>query len=89
MEIVATEKVVVATWPNSWWPFNDREDLEYVDKQTLKVKRANGFSAEGELVHYDFAKNGSIKSIRYCGQTMWPESKYLTMIKKKKTIIVD
>ncbi|MBI2405559.1 beta-lactamase family protein [Candidatus Microgenomates bacterium] len=66
---------LVAVYPNLFNPFEDVEQLKYVDNNTLRIGSTNGFYAEGELVHYSFDKNGNIKSVKYAGATMLPERK--------------
>lgn len=83
--IVATGDKVVATFPNSWQPFTNPEELEYVDDKTLKVTDADSFSSEDELVHFNFV-NGEVETINYNGSTMWPEQVWLAKQKTKKIV---
>jgi hypothetical protein len=83
--VVAGGKIHAAN-PALWHPLNSAEELEYIDANTLKVVKTGGFSSEGELIHFNFTEKGRIKSVRYCGLTMWPESDYLKRIASQKRI---
>ncbi len=86
IDIATVGNKIYAGYPNSWTPFKDAEELEYVDDQTLKVIKANSYSAESELVKYIFdAKNNIIKVV-YNGVSVFPEDQYLKSIKTKKEI---
>jgi CubicO group peptidase (beta-lactamase class C family) len=85
-EIVATGSRIVAIRQDSWQPFNDADELETVDKKTLKIIKANGYYSEGELVHFHFDKKGAVESLTYGGLDMLPERTYLKKIAKKKDI---
>jgi CubicO group peptidase (beta-lactamase class C family) len=76
---------VVASYSDTWQPLRQPEVLGYVDDTTLKVIDTGSFDSEGELVHFNL-KNGSVESINYCGNTMWPEKIWLDRISKKKII---
>jgi D-alanyl-D-alanine carboxypeptidase len=86
IDVVAIGNKLVAASPNLWQPFIDAEELEQISNNTFKVVKANGYSWEGELVHFDIGKTGEIKSIKYCGMTLWPENVYLKTIADKKII---
>lgn len=82
-EVVRKGNKLIAVNPNTWNPFadsDDTEELEYVDDTTLKVVKANGYSAEGERVRYFFAGDNAAKSINYCGLDMWLEPEYLKKV---------
>lgn len=85
-EIVATGNKLVSINPGLWQPFTCVEELEYVDSSTLKVVKAEGYDAEGELIHFNFGANGIVKSIRYCGLLQWPEAVYQSMLKQNAQI---
>ncbi len=85
-EILVLGNKIFAIDPTTWQPFDDAEECEYVDKTTLRVIKANGYYSEGELVHFTFNKKGEVKSVLFCGTTMWTESDYLKMLAKKKKI---
>jgi D-alanyl-D-alanine carboxypeptidase len=76
-EIVAWGNRIVSVYPDSWYPFGDTEELEYVDDQNLKVVKTDGYSASYQLINYEFDKKGTVKTINYTGTTMLPEKKYL------------
>lgn len=80
-DIVAVGNKIFATNPNSWQPFSGAEELEYVNKNTLKIKQAEMASSPGEAVIY----KGS-GAIRYAGITMLSEDKYYKTLKTKKKI---
>jgi len=76
--LMAGPNKLISLFSNSWQPFcDDVEELEYVDENTLKMVKCNGFACEGELVHFNFAPDGSITSVRFGGTTMLPEKAYL------------
>lgn len=74
--IVVTGDKVVATFPNTWWPLTNPEELEYVNDTTLKVTSTSSYDSEDELVHFAF-KDGAVESVNYNGSTMWPEAAWL------------
>jgi len=86
LEFVVLGDKIVAIDPTSWQPFDDAEELEYVDEKTLKVVKTNAFASEGELIHFTFSKSGEIKTVLVCGTTMWPQDQYMKMLAKKKKI---
>lgn len=54
-------------------PAEDAAPLEVVDASTLKIVGGPGGGAVGELMHYDFAPDGSIRTVRGgSGMTMTP-----------------
>jgi CubicO group peptidase (beta-lactamase class C family) len=78
-EILQSGDNLISICPNDWQPFSDSaliEELEIVDDRTLKIVKTMGFLSEGELVHYNFANDGRVESLRYAGLTMWPEERY-------------
>jgi D-alanyl-D-alanine carboxypeptidase len=77
VDIVAWGNRIVSVNPDNWFPLNDPEELEYVDDQTLKVIKTDGYSALHQLLKFEFDKKGAVKSINYTGVTMLPEKKYL------------
>lgn len=85
--LVAGSRIAVVS-PNTWQPFNDLEVeyLECLDDNTLKVVKTNGYASAGELVRFKFSKSGTIKSLLYCGATMWTEAEYLKILAGKKQI---
>jgi CubicO group peptidase (beta-lactamase class C family) len=84
-DIVVTGDKVVATYSNSWEPFNGAEELSYEEANVLKVIDTSSFSSEDELVHFN-VKNGKVESINYNGTTMLPEKIWLEQQKKKKVV---
>lgn len=76
VQIVASDARIVAVHPDSWDPLKDSEEFEYVDPVTLKVRDVSAYFSEGELVRFEFRKNGSVESLNYAGATMWPEAEY-------------
>lgn len=44
---------------------------------------ANGFYSAGELVHFNFDKQGNITFVRYAGATMLPEEVYMKRLSGK------
>jgi len=71
-EIVQKRNKLIACNLSTWRPFDvsNSEELDYVDDQTLRITECNGYSAERELVHYDFDASARANSIRYAGTTM-------------------
>ena len=58
------------TAPN---PAEDAVPLEVVDASTLKIVGGPGGGAVGELMHYDIAPDGSIRTVRGgSGMSMTP-----------------
>jgi D-alanyl-D-alanine carboxypeptidase len=53
----ASEKRYIAFNPGSWTPLADIEELSVAGAESLKMTRANGFSCEGEEVHFHFDRN--------------------------------
>jgi CubicO group peptidase (beta-lactamase class C family) len=62
-QVVATGDGLRAVYPTSWYPFGHPDKLDVVDDATLKVTETDGFSSEGELIHYTFKDDGSIDHI--------------------------
>lgn len=83
MDLWGAENVVsmgdrlVSVYLDAFTPFNNPQELEYINSNTLKIVKADGFYAEGELVHYNFGEKGEIKSVEFGGATMLPEKEYL------------
>jgi hypothetical protein len=86
IDIVVTGDKVVAINPNKWMPFGYVENLEYVDKSTLTITKAEGYTSEGEEVRFQFGKNGAITSVRYGGWLMWPEAIYRERLKGRNSL---
>lgn len=85
-DIVVIGDKVVSIGPNKWMPFSYVEELEYVDQNTLKIVKADGFGSEGQPVHFQFDDSGAIASVIYGGFRMWPEAIYLQKLKDKDSI---
>jgi CubicO group peptidase (beta-lactamase class C family) len=85
-EFIAAGNKIVAIDPTAWQPFDDAQECKYIDNKTLKVTKANGYYSEGELIHFNFTKQGEIKSISFCGETMWAEAEYKKMLAKTTKI---
>jgi D-alanyl-D-alanine carboxypeptidase len=80
-QIVLLGDKVVLIEPDSWAPFAEYEDLEIVDQETLRITKARGYAAEGELIK--IIRDGeSIDHITYAGSTLVPESDYLESLVK-------
>lgn len=87
LEIVENGRKLIAVNPNTWFPFGEDQEiqvLERIDDVTLKIKRAGGYSNEGELVTYNFDDRGTVKSIRFGGYEMLPEPDYNKKVAKIK-----
>jgi D-alanyl-D-alanine carboxypeptidase len=84
-DIVVTSDKVVATYPDTWSVLTHPEELAYVDDTTLKITNTDSFSAEGELVRFNF-KDDVVESVNYNGSTMWPEKIWLQR-QAKRTIV--
>ncbi len=84
-DIVVTGDKVVAASPESWRPFANPEELEYVDDTTLKVVDTSSFYSDGELVHFNIV-DGKVESVNYSGSTTWPEQAWLSK-QSGKTIV--
>jgi len=85
LEIVAVGNKLLTVFPGAF-PFEDPEELEYVNETTLRVKRAGGYAGEGELIHFAFNESGQVKSIRYTGCTMLPEQEWLDQQRSRPII---
>ncbi len=83
--IVVTGDKVVATFPDTWQPLTQPEELEFVNETTLKVTDTDSFDSEGELVHFHF-KDGKVESVNYNGSTMWPEVAWLDKQSKRTKV---
>jgi D-alanyl-D-alanine carboxypeptidase len=83
--IVVTGDKVVATYPDTWEPFTEVEELERVNDTTLKVLETNSFYSEGELVDFSI-KNGVVESINYNGASMWPEAAWRQRQESRKAV---
>ena len=92
LDIVENGGNLLAVHPNSWTPFGKDQDIEKlvrVDDCTLKVEYADGYSAEGETVKYEF-EDSLVKSIKYAGTDMLPEAEYnkaVARVKKGAAVI--
>lgn len=86
-EIVSCGDTIVAISPDSWEPFKEPEELEYIDDSTLKTKKTNGYYSEGELTHFTFDGDGVTKIVDG-GATMLPEKTYLEKMAGKKKISI-
>ncbi len=84
-EIVAAGDRILAVNPDTWTPFKDPEELEYVNATTLKIKKTSSFSSASELIRFTF-ENGKPVKIVNAGASMYPEEQYLDML-RSKTII--
>lgn len=72
IDIVAIGSKTLVINPLGWSDFSKPDELVYVNKNTLKVEKANGYSSPGELVEFAFDKSNKIKNVSYAGLTMWP-----------------
>ena len=75
VELVATDKRIVAFYPEDWSPFTACQELQYVDSTTLKFKHAHPFLAPGEKVTFTRSK-GQTNSVRFAGSTLKPLQQY-------------
>lgn len=76
VDIVAVGSKLFAVEPKDWTDFEEAEQLEILDSNTLKIVEASGYSYPGELIKFGSSKN----TINYAGRTMlgWEDA-----IKKK------
>jgi D-alanyl-D-alanine carboxypeptidase len=86
--IVVTGDKVVSTFPDTWQPLTQPEELEYLNESTLKVTETGSFDSDDELVHFNF-KDGVIESVNYNGSTMWPEATWVKKQKNRNIIKLD
>lgn len=77
---------LVAPSPFDWELFDNVEELKKVDNNTFKITKTDSFSSPGELVKFNFGKNGVIESVNYAGSTMLPEKEYIKQMSKKGRI---
>jgi CubicO group peptidase (beta-lactamase class C family) len=84
-DIVSHGDSIIAVTANSWMPFYNPDELEYIDRATLKIKKTNGFASEGELIKYTFT-NSKPSRIIYAGTPMLPSDKWFTQKSKLKQI---
>jgi len=73
IDVVSMGNKLATVSPDVWKPFDTPEILKYVDDNTLKIIKTDGYYSEGELIHFDFDKNGKTRSVRYAGTTILPE----------------
>lgn len=78
-DIVAVGKKLFAVEPLFWTEFDEAEELEVVDYNTLLISKASGYSSVGENIIYTFDKDGKAKSFTYAGRQML---KYDDAVKK-------
>lgn len=83
--IVVTGDKVIASYPDTWQPLSDPEELEYVNEKTLKVTDTGSFDSEDELVHFSL-KDSKVESVNYNGSTMWPEATWLEKQRQRKIV---
>lgn len=81
-DVISMGDKSISFYPDSWSPLEEIEKLKFIDNKTLKIESTHGFYSEGELIHYNFEKNGKIKSIIYAGAAMLPEKDYLAALEK-------
>ncbi len=75
IEIVATNKSIVAIDPDDWSPFAWAEQLRQTTPNTLVVTTPGSVFNQGETVRYHFAKD-VVQAVSYAGFTMLPEPAY-------------
>jgi len=72
---IAGDKVIVAN-PESWEPLTKCEELSFISESngdaTLRIKKADTFAAQGELVRFTL-EGDEVKTVNYAGLTMYPE----------------
>lgn len=78
---------IVSTSPNEWRPFDSAETLEYVDENTLRIEKCNGYASRGELIKYDF-DGDKVRKIVDSGTTMIPAADYDREMSAKEIIAV-
>jgi len=78
-DMVAVGKKLFAIEPLFWTEFDEAEELEVIDGNTLLISRASGYSSVGENIIYKFDDDGKAKSFTYAGRQML---KYDDAVKK-------
>lgn len=81
-QILSTGARLVAFNPSMWTPLDDLEELEVVDKNTLRMTKAGGFSNAGETLNYEFDKCGKPVSFKLGGATSWEPETYKQRLKQ-------
>lgn len=84
-QVLVKGESLISLWPNWNEPFGEIEELEYVNKSTLKIAKTGSYYSEGELIEYGF-KAGKVDHILYAGGKMWPSvtGEYPEALWKKK-----
>jgi CubicO group peptidase (beta-lactamase class C family) len=83
VDIVHCGNTTIATEPNRWMPLSEgSEELEYINATSLLIKKASAFSSAGEIIKFNFDKNGQAKNIHYAGSLMTDEPTYLQSVLK-------
>ena len=86
-DIVHVGAKLLAAYPG-WKPFSNPEELTFVDNETLKVTKTNGYNSASELIKFTFDKNNHVESVNFCGSTMLPEKIWHTKQAGKKIISI-
>lgn len=71
-DIIATAQGMRMISSNSWYPLYNADELEVIDEVTLKLTKTSSFSSEGELLHYEFNQDGSVKQVVESGSLLVP-----------------
>ena len=65
-DIVHVGAKLLAAYPG-WKPFSNPEELTFVDNETLKVTKTNGYNSASELIKFTFDKTTHVESVTFCG----------------------
>jgi D-alanyl-D-alanine carboxypeptidase len=93
LDIIENGRHLIAIDPNTWSPFGKDQYiqlLERIDDCTWRIAETGNFFSLGELVKYNFDKEGSVESLRYAGKELLPEAQYvskLAKMKKEKSLV--
>ncbi len=79
MDIINVNGKLIASGPRDWGDFGDgnSEVLEFVNKNTLKIKKRDSYGSPGEEIIYNFDPSGKVKSIIVAGTKMLLEKDYV------------
>lgn len=81
-QVFSTGARLVAFNPSMWTPLDDLEELEVVDKNTLLMTKAGGFSNAGETLNFRFDESEHPVSFKLGGSTMWEPDTYRQKLKE-------
>lgn len=82
MDVINVNGKLISSGPRFWSDFGDGncEELEVIDKSTLRHEVKNSFGSTGEEIIYNFGTDGKVKSIVESGSEMLLEEDYLKKI---------